>query len=432
MSSRRLLVALALISVSTVAIAQDWPQWRGPTGDNHAAPGATAPLEWSDQSGLAWKTTLPGRGNSSPTLVGDRIYLTTGDGAAATQSLLILDRATGELLKKVTTHHGGLPEEVQGKNSHANSSVASDGQRVFAMFLNDEAPHLTAYTLDGDQLWQQRVCGPTRVHFEYGFGSSPRVVNGLVIVATEFNLDGSGIYAFDAATGDRAWHTPRPKQFSYSSPAAATIDGKNLLLMCGNFSLTAYEAETGQELWRREGPTMATVGTMVWDAALGLGFASGGHPKQFTLAVGLSGDHQIVWQNPVKCYEQSLLVADGHLYAVSDHGVAYCWRGSDGREKWKKRLGGNFSSSPLLVGDKVYVTSEKGAMYVYEANPESFALLAGKPARRHSLRHPNAGRRTAVSPLPEGGQRILGGDRPMRQASCAYPSRDPRTTFAGF
>lgn len=373
---RLLLLKLALFLPNATLLAEDWPQWRGPTGDNHAATDATAPEQWGEESGLAWKTALPGRGNSSPTLVGDRIYLTTGDEAAGTQSLLILDRASGELLKEVPTHQGGLPEGVHGKNSHANSTVASDGQRVFAMFLNDEAPVLTAYDLQGEQLWQQRVCGATRVHFEYGFGSSPVVVDGLVVVATEFNLEGSGVYAFDAATGELKWRTPRPQQFSYSSPAVARIGKKNILLMSGNYSLTAYQPQTGAELWRREGPTMATVGTMVWDTKLGLGFASGGHPEQFTLAVNLEGDHEIVWQNSQKCYEQSLLVVDSHLYAVTDHGVAYCWRGSDGRTMWKKRLGGNFSSSPLLVNDKIYLTSETGDMYVIEANPDRYVLLA--------------------------------------------------------
>lgn len=366
------LSALSVLLISIASFAEDWPQWRGPTGDNHAPAGATAPVGWADDSGLAWKTAIPGSGNSSPTIVGDRIYLTAGDEAAQTQWLLILDRASGELLDQVVAHEGHLPEGVHGKNTHANSTVASDGQRVFAMFLNDEAPILTAYDLAGKQLWRQRVGGDIRVHFEYGFGSSPVVVGGLVVVAAEYPVEGSGLYAYNAVTGEPAWLAPRPVQVSYSSPAAVSRGGRNLLLMCGNDCFAAYDAASGEELWRRQGPTMATCGTMVWDAERGLAFASGGHPEQFTLAVALDGDHEIVWEHPVKCYEQSLLAVEGHVYAVSDRGVAYCWRATDGEERWKKRLGGNFSSSPLVVGGTIYATNENGTTYVFEANPERF------------------------------------------------------------
>ena len=370
-----MLFSLFLVAAAN-SFAQDWPQWRGPAGVNHAAANTTAPLEWDAQSGLAWKTEIPGRGNSSPTLVGDRIYLTSGNEAEETQSLVILDRSTGALLKQVVTHTGGLPKDILPKNSHANSTVASDGERVFAMFLNDEAPILTAYDLGGNQLWQQRVPGDARINFEYGFGSSPIIVDGLVVVATEFNLEGSGIYAFDAVTGDRAWHTARPKQFSYSTPALAVVDGKKLLLMCGNNNFAAYDPKTGRESWSREGATMATCGTMAWDQAVGLGFACGGHPDGFVAAISLTGKHEVVWEHRVKCYEQSVLTVKGYVYAVSDAGVAYCWRASDGEEMWKRRLRGNFSSSPILVGNNIYVVNESGTTFVFEANHEECVQLA--------------------------------------------------------
>lgn len=369
------LLLICLVPVAT-GYSQDWPQWRGPAGVNHGAAGSTAPTQWSEQEGLAWSTPLPGRGNASPTLVGDKIYLTTGDEAAKTQSLLILDRSTGEMLKEVVVHEGGLPKNVQGKNSHANASVASDGQHVYAMFLNQDAPILTAFDLDGEKRWQKRIPGDVKINFEYGFGSSPIIVDGLVIVATEFNLEGSGLYAFDAETGDQVWFTPRPKQFSYSTPALAIVEGKKMLLMCGNDTYSAYDVKTGDPIWSREGSTMATCGTMAWDQALLLGFACGGHPDKFTAAVSLTGDHEVVWKHPVKCYEQSVLTAKGYVYAVSDVGVAYCWRASDGEEMWKQRLRGNFSSSPIIVGNNIYVTNESGVTFVIEANPDAFNQLA--------------------------------------------------------
>ncbi|MEO0529264.1 MAG: PQQ-binding-like beta-propeller repeat protein [Planctomycetota bacterium] len=373
--ARPLVLAFALSALSLSAHAEDWLQWRGPTGDNHAPAGATAPVDWSESDGLAWKTAIPGRGHSSPTLVGDRIYLTTADDTKQTQSLLILDRQTGRLINEVLTSTGGFPERIHPNNTNASPTVASDGKRVFALFCHDDAAFVTAYDLFGNRLWEKRVGGFDPQQYQFGFGSSPRIVDGLLVLSTEYDGPESGIYAVDPATGEPVWSADRPDQLSYSTPAVATVGGSNQLLMSGNNQLAAYDARTGRELWSTAGSARATCGTMVWDTSLGLAFASGGYPNPFTLAVQLDGDHDIVWQNNTKCYEQSMLVVDDHVYAVSDSGVAYCWRGSDGEEQWKRRLGGKFSSSPVLVDGKVYVTSEQGTMHVFEANPNRFVAL---------------------------------------------------------
>lgn len=374
--ARLLVAAVAVGSLGTSALAQDWRQWRGPTGDNHAPSGATAPVEWSESESLAWRTPVPGRGHSSPTIVGDRIYLTTADEAAKIQSLLIFDKATGELLREQVVHRGRFPAKIHGNNTHASPTVASDGERVFALFLNDAAAQVSAFSLDGEPLWRQRAGGFDPQQYEFGFGSSPRVVGGLVVVATEYDGPESGLYALDAKTGKPVWSTPRVNNLSYSSPAVAQLGGSTKLLMSGNNSLAAYDAASGRKLWETPGASRATCGTMVWDESLGLAFASGGYPNPFTLAVRLDGDHGIAWQNSVKCYEQSLLLVDGHLYAASDRGTAYCWDAATGEEKWKKRLGGAFSSSPLLVDGKVYVTNEAGKTFVFRATPDRFEGLA--------------------------------------------------------
>jgi len=115
---------------------------------------------------------------------------------------------------------------------------------------------------------------------------------------------------------------------------------------------------------------------MVWDERLGLAFASGGYPDTFALAVRTDGEHEVEWsKNSPKCYEQSMLVADDHLYAVADNGVAYCLRASDGEQLWKERLGGKFSASPLLIDGKIYVTNEQGTTFVFAASPEGYEPL---------------------------------------------------------
>ena len=361
--------------LTTPALAQDWLEWRGPTGDHHAPAGATAPVTWDESSNLDWVTPIPGQGHSSPTLVGARIYLTTADVANQTQSLLILDRKNGDLIREVVVHREKLPERIHPNNTHASPTVASDGQLVFTLFHNDAAAWLTAFNLEGEQIWQKRVSEFDPQQYQFGFGSSPRVVGDTVIVTGEYDGPDSGIYALDTATGELRWKTPRDNKITFSTPAVANLGGTLQLLISGGDHLAAYDANNGNQLWLIDGSAKATCGTMVWDSSRNLAFASGGYPNQFTVAVSTQGEPKIIWQNAIKCYEQSMLVLNGHIYAVADSGVAYCWRCDDGEEMWRERLGGKFSSSPLLVDGKIYVSNEGGTTFVYRARPDRYESL---------------------------------------------------------
>ena len=356
--------------------AADWAQWRGPTGDNHAAAGATAPVFWDENQNLAWVTPVPGRGHSSPTVVGNRIYLTTADDQAETQSLLIFDRQSGTKLQEIVVHRGGLVAPLHPNNTHATPTVASDGNRIFTLFDNGHVAWLTAFDLEGKQLWQQEAIGFDPQRYQFGFGSSPVVLEGLVVVSSDYDGPESGIVALDASSGNRRWKVDRPQELSYSSVARAPASGRLSLLISGTHQFAAYEPATGKELWSTPGSTQATCGTMVWNEPLGLAFASGGYPEKFLTAVRTTGDHEIVWtNNKLKCYEQSMLVVGQHLYCINDNGVARCLRCTDGEELWKERLGGSYSSSPLLVGDAIYVTNEGGTTFVFKASPEGFESL---------------------------------------------------------
>ncbi|MGI9427659.1 MAG: PQQ-binding-like beta-propeller repeat protein [Bythopirellula sp.] len=370
--------AVALLWILSADLrAQDWPQWRGLTGDNHAASSATAPVNWDESTNLVWNVPVPGRGHSSPTVIGDRIYLTTADAEQQTQSLLIYQRHTGELLTEKIAHQGGLTAKLHPNNSHASSTVASDGERVFALFNQNGAVWVTAFDLDGQQLWQERAIGFEPKIYEFGFGSSPVVVDDKVIVASEYDGAESGIVALDTTTGKQRWKIDRPQSLSYSTPARFRQGDQVLLVTSGNLLFAAYDPADGSVAWSTEGTTMATCGTMVWNEQRGLAFASGGYPLKFTAAVRTDGDHGIVWSNyKIKCYEQSMLVVGDYLYAVTDPGLVHCLRCSDGEEQWKQRLGGRgVSSSPVLIDGKIYVTSERGTTYVFTATPDGFELL---------------------------------------------------------
>ena len=174
---------LPFASPATAAIAAtDWPAWRGPTRDGLAAPGQSPPIQWSETENVLWKVPLPGRGHSSPTVVGERIYLATADPVTKSQSVLCLDRKSGKLLWQSEVHAANAESGKHGNSSAASSTVACDGERLFINFLNAGAVHTSALDLTGKVLWQRKVCDFVA---HQGFASSPVLHAALVLVAAD-------------------------------------------------------------------------------------------------------------------------------------------------------------------------------------------------------------------------------------------------------
>lgn len=383
---------------------RDWPWWRGPTRNGIAEKSQAPPIRWSDQENVVWRTAIPGRGHSSPIVVADRVFLTTADvttqGATQVQSVLALDRRSGKLLWKTDVSRGGFPKKNHRKNTEATATTACDGQRLFASFFHHETIEVFALDLDGKLLWRT-IAGPFNPRrYEYGYAPSPLVYRDTVIVAGEYDGD-SFLTALDRATGKAKWKTRRPSSITFSSPVVAPVSGRDQLLLSGVQQVAAYDPADGKPLWTTPGTAAATCGTMVWDGDTV--FASGGFPQSETLAVLGDGSGQVLWRNSQKCYEQSMLAYDGHLYALTGNGVLYCWCGRDGQEMWKQRLKGPVSSSPVLAGGHIYWSNESGTTYVFRPNPTKLDIVAQNKLGDESFASPAicGGRiylRTAVSP----------------------------------
>ncbi|MEM1062261.1 MAG: PQQ-binding-like beta-propeller repeat protein [Planctomycetota bacterium] len=349
-----------------------WPQWRGPNGNNIAVAGTVTPTTL-DASRVKWRTSVPGRGHSSPVIVGDAIYLTTADEANQTQSVVAVG-LDGRARWSRLVHRGGFARRIHPNNTHASPTVASDGKSLFAVFNNGGSVTLSSFGLDGTARWQKTLGPFVPQRYEFGYGPSPIVHDGKVIVAAECDT-GAFITARDVATGGEVWRIKRPSDITFSSPIVTTIAGREQMLISGNHMVASYDPATGTELWSVDATTQATCGTMVWDGDLV--FASGGYPSPGTYCVRADGSKEIVWQNNQKCYEQSMLAVGGYVYAVPDSGVAHCWRAADGETMWRERLGGRgWSSSPLLVGDTITVLNERGEAFVFKATPDDFVGLA--------------------------------------------------------
>jgi len=350
---------------------QDWPWWRG-IHRNGQSDSKAAPTTLSESNNLDWSTAIPGRGHSSPIVVGDRVYLITADEAQQKHFAIAVDRKSGAILWNKMINQGEFPRKNHAKNTEATPTLACDGERLFVSLFHHQSISAISLSLDGEKLWEKRLGDYNPQRYEYGYAPSPIVYRDTVIFAYEY--DGpSALVAVARMDGKEKWRTVRKDSISFSSPVITRYLGKDYLLMSGGDFVSSYDPATGKSLWTTPGTTMATCGTMVWDD--GIVFASGGYPRAETIALDITTGKSI-WKNNQKAYEQSMVATGGHLYSLTDNGVLYCWEGKTGKEKWKQRLAGPISSSGVLVGDKIYWANESGQLWVFEANPEKYVNVS--------------------------------------------------------
>lgn len=229
-----------------LSAAKDWPWWRGPWRNGYAD-SKPVPTTFNATTNVVWKTPVPGRGHSSPTVVGDRVFIETADEAKQIHSVLAFDRATGKQIWKVDVSTGGFPEANHPKNTEATPTPASDGDRLFVSFYHHDHVEAIALDFNGKILWRTN-CGrfrPTR--YEYGYAPSPLVYRNTVIITAEYDGD-SYIAALDRATGKIVWKTPRPNNTTFSSPVVAHVAGRDQMLISGGEKVEAYDPATGKSL----------------------------------------------------------------------------------------------------------------------------------------------------------------------------------------
>jgi outer membrane protein assembly factor BamB len=356
-------------STATLAIGnRDWPGWRGPSHDGHAAAKQAVPLTWSDTENMVWAADVPGRGSSSPTVVGDRVYLTSCDEPTGSQSVYAFDRGTGKLVWSKQVHTKGAMRKHE-RSTGASSSVTCDGERLFVAFPNSDAVVITALSLDGKEVWQTKLC---EYLIHQGYGASPFLYKDTVLVSAD-HKGGGAVAALDRRAGNIVWKQQRPPTPNYSSPVVFHLFGRDQLILIGCDKVISYDPATGDTLWEREGSTTECVTTPVTDGERV--FSSGGYPRNHIAAVRADGTAKIDWENGEREYVPSLIHHAGHLYGVLDAGIAVCWESATGKEKWKQRLGGNFSGSPVLLDDTIFVTNESGQTHIFRAMPERFESL---------------------------------------------------------
>jgi len=388
----------------------DWPSWRNGSRGG-VAEGPAAPTKWNDKENIIWSVEVPGRGHSSPVVVGSQIFLTTADEKLRTQSVVCFQRKSGNMTWITRVHGGGLESNVHSKNSQATPTVVCDTERVFALFAFDSRVQLTALDLNGKILWTKTV-GPYQSKF--GYSSSPLLYGPLIIVSVDHS-GGGYLAGVNRYTGDIYWRTAQPKMGSYGTPAIHKVAGKDTLFVAGGNELAAYEPLTGKRLWGIKGLSEECVGSPVeMNQTI---IASSGPQGRETIAVKIMENSQPVqkWRSSMSSYVPSLLVHDGLLFQVTDSGTGSCWDVETGKMYWETRLGGEFSSSPVLSGDHIFVSNEAGVTQVFKASKEKFQLVSRNPLGDEQMASPA----------------ICGGRVYIRAASSAGGSRSERLYCIG-
>jgi len=381
--SLRLSFAL-LLCLATVASAQDWPGFRGPTGQG-TSPAKGLPTTWSETENIAWKTELPGPGTSSPAVFGKKIFLTcyTGYNVPGEQGamddlvlhLVCLDRTTGKQLW-ATPVKPKLPEQDRIRDDHgyASGTPAVDGERVYVFFGKTGA---MAFDHSGKPLWE-RDLGDTL----HGWGSAgcPVLYKDLVIINA--SVESESLVALDKKTGKEVWRAKELKE-SWNTPILVPVgQGKQQLVVAEMGSILGYDPDKGTEIWRcATDIPWYMVPSLVHDK--GVIYCVGGRSPGGSLAVKLGGkgdvtDSHRLWTLNKGSNVTSPLYHDGHLYWMHEsQEIAYCVEASTGKIVYEERVprADQIYPSPVLADGKIYYLNRFGKTFVVAAKPE-FELLA--------------------------------------------------------
>ena len=388
---RFVLFLVGFFVLASITWADNWPAWRGPNGTGVSAE-QNLPLNWSATEHARWKVPLPGPGNSTPILWGDRLFLTQALDGGKRRALIAFDRADGKKLWQQEVSCA-VAETTHRQNPPCSASPVTDGDTVYAYFAS---AGVLACDRAGKKLWH-RDLGP--VLHKWGNSSSPIIYQDLLIV---FHGPGEPTFltALDRTTGKTVWKQEEkainsPVFGCWSTPVVVRVGGRDELILPlpgdrvgGEGEFKAYNPATGKELWRCKGlgteiyamPVVSATGDMV------VGICGHNGPLM-AVRTGGSGDvtatHRL-WRTTEKNPQRvgSAVLHEGRLYLADAPGTIECLNAKTGEVHWKERLGGNLWGSLLLADGKLYVTSLEGETFVLAAGPK-FQLLA-----RNDLKEP--------------------------------------------
>ena len=374
-----------------------WPAWRGPTMNGHAANTANPPIEWSESKNVRWKTELPGLGNSTPNVWGNKIILTTavptgrkiespGNDSAGNprptefQELLVLafDLESGKQIWKTKVSEA-VPHAVSHPTgSFAAASTVTDGKRIFAFF---GSLGLYALDMDGNQLWKYEL-PVMQTLANFGEGASPALHENVLIVPWDSEGQ-SFVVGIDGATGKEIWKTMRETNSSWATPLIVKDGDKHVAIVSGSTRTRAYDVRNGKEVWNCGGMSSNPTSSPVADGdVLFVGNSYRGNVVQAIRLNGATGDltdtQNLLWTHQRSAsYVPTPVIVEGKLYFLRDSvGILNCLDVKTGQSAMSaKRIGlKKIHASPMVAANRIYISSREGDTVVIDPDQDCKVL----------------------------------------------------------
>lgn len=375
----RTLSAIVAILWAIPVSAENWPRFRGPTGQGVSTE-TGLPLKWSETENVAWKTPIPGLGWSSPIVWGDRIFLTTALANDTSCHVLCLDLKTGKILwdKEVFQQ---VVRRRERPNSGATATPVTDGQLVYATFCDGS---VVALDFDGNVAWTNR---DVQYYSRHGMAASPILYQDLFILPVDPSTtdmtnerlgwqlpwDKSYILALDKKAGKEKWRGQRGmSRIGHSTPNIMTVDGKPQLVSAAGDVIQGHDPATGQRLWSVPNFGEPCVPSIVIGDDLVYSAPGSMKPAIRAARPGHAGrEASVAWEQPEQMpMLASFVYAKPHLFTVKETGFAMCLNAETGQIIWKQRMPGKYSASPILAEGRLYLLSDAGECTIIEAGPE--------------------------------------------------------------
>ncbi|MEI7595628.1 MAG: PQQ-binding-like beta-propeller repeat protein [Bacteroidota bacterium] len=354
----------------TTDMKNNFPSFRG-AGGNGIAYQKNIPISWDGASrkNIKWKTKIALPGFNSPVVWGDKVFLSGSDGAK--QEVYCFDKNTGKILwvAKVINVPGSPAKspKVTDDTGYSAPTVTCDGQNVYAIFATGD---IIALDMNGKRVWARNIGVPAN---HYGHSSSLMVIDNKLIIQLDQNKS-ANLYALSTQTGKTVWSTSRKVKISWASPVIVNTGSRVEILLIAEPFVASYDPTTGKELWKID-CTSGEVGPSV-AYANGIVFALNEYAKLVAIQIGAKP--KIIWENNDYLSDvPSPVATDKYLFVVTSYGEVACYNPKTGEKYWNHDFGSPTYSSPILVGQKVYLMDKKGTMHIFKAD-KTFSLL-GEP-----------------------------------------------------